>query len=52
MPAVKGYRGKHKSNRINAPGTVRSGRLVMDALGSQKPLGTISLARKKSKKGY
>ena len=52
MPAVKGYRGKHSTNRINAPGKVKSGRITVDALGSQAPLGTVSLARKKGKKGY
>ena len=51
MPDVKGYGGKHMDDRTKNPGKVKSGKFIFDAHGAQKPLGTISMA-KKGKKGY
>ena len=54
MPSVKGYGGKHMDDRTRNPGKVQSGKFRFDAHGSQKPMGTISMAPKKKEKarGY
>ena len=52
MPETKGYGGKHVDDRRTNPGKVKSGKFTFDAHGPQKPMGTVSLARKGKKNGY
>ena len=54
MPGMKGYGGKHVTDRTKNPGKVTSGKVTAQAYGPQMPLGTVSMARKgkERKKGY
>jgi len=52
MPERKGYKGTHIDDRTKKPGTVKAGKLTMDAYGPYKPLGTMTMDQpRKTRKG-
>ena len=46
MPGMKGYGGKHVTDRRTNPGKVTSGKVTAQAYGPQMPMGTVSMAPK------
>ena len=54
MPEMRGYGGKHMTDRTKNTGKVKSGKHTYDAYGPQAPMGTVSMAPKKKEKarGY